>query len=299
MSTEYQREYWRLAQKKHRIKQANLEQAAIFKPNITRFERCSIDGKWYPTAAILRTGDIVRFSLDSYHRASGIPQRPLKLPKDVPKTEIDSINSREFEICVDSRMLLYHESENIARANCSLVLEDPLYRHFPPGLIQDPQGRYHVTDAVPIEINSEPWLFGDPIIHALRKCFKEKMKKHMKPEKAVKECMDSIKQVETDNLTVGDLFGKSRAEIAAMTRKPDDPNLTVGNLFGKTTEQILREQRHGWNQNESEAFEKCVIDQMKEGKTRDEAEKLCEALSATSTDKKLKADGSIYGTPLI
>ncbi|MCK4434924.1 hypothetical protein KAU92_05485, partial [Candidatus Bathyarchaeota archaeon] len=172
MSTEYQREYWRLAQKKHRIKQASLEQAAIFRPNITRFERSSVDGRWYPTAAILPSGDFVRFSLDSYHSASGILRRPLKLPKGVPKTEIDSINSREFEICVDSRMHLYHESERIARANCSLVLEDPLYRHFPPGLIRDPQGRYDVTGVVPVEIDKEPWSSRDPIIQALRKCFR-------------------------------------------------------------------------------------------------------------------------------
>ncbi|MCK4481718.1 hypothetical protein KAU55_00720 [Candidatus Bathyarchaeota archaeon] len=239
-------------------------------------------------------------------RNDGYRDKLIKLHHDT--AVLESVRNRNLKMCMISRMELYKENEDIARANCMNILEDPLYRHFPPGLVKDPQGRYDLTGPVlvPLEIDSTPELTRNPALMALGQCFTEKMreKPSADPQKIVEECMGKVRSTEhgePEKPAVGDLFGKSPAEIRAMTRTKPDQALTVGDIYGKTRKQLLRMQRHGWDQEENEAFEQCVLRKMKEGKTRDEAEKICEALSATSADragakKKLPMAGGVWGS---
>ena len=278
MSSKEQREYWRLAQRKHRIKQASLKQAAVFKPHITRFELCSFCGKWHPTEAILRTGNFARFSLDSFHTAENI------------LAATDMFQTR-MERCTQSRMQFYNEDEHTAKLHCEIILNDPLYRHAPPGV---PSLAPADQILAPIHIDNKPWLSKDPAIIALGKCFTVKMRENpdMDPQKAVEESMSELKTVgkgEREKQTVGDLFGKSAAEIRAMTKKKKQAGMTVGDLFGQTTEEIV-------------AFQKCVKEKMQtENMTREEAEKACEVLKDTSADragakKKLPMAEGVWGS---
>jgi len=278
MSTEEQREYWKLAQRKHRIKQAALKQPAIFTPRITRLELCGLCKAWHPVECILPSGQFARFSLDSYHSRSTIDSwvSNMKLGED---QVIDPVGQ-----CARTRMQIYHESYEVAEHNCKILMEDPLYRHFPPGLIQ-PAGKMDGThlDSTYLLMDAKE----KQSIDELQRCFQKKVKEGMDPADAVQECTLELrreKDPEKQEFTVGDLYGKSRAEIDAMTPKKKDPNLTVGDLYGKSTKEIL-------------AFEKCVKEKMQtDNMTREEAEKACEALNTMSADraeakKKLPTEG--------
>lgn len=346
--TEKQREYWRERQREHRIKKASLKHAAVFEPNLIRFELCSFCKKWHGTQAILADGTFLKFTLDSYHSKESVLNFVRGLQAGLPEeagyidhktaTELcikDLMDTRGYaedaareeakklllndayriklikfhhdlardqyfrvsklKMCINSRMQIYHETEHYARLNCEVIMQDKSYRHFPPGLVKDPEGHYEITGPVlvPAAIDKEPWIPKDPTITALRKCFREKLQKHpdLDPAVAIQECMREVEFLEygePHKPAVGDLFGKSAAEIRAMSKRKPDPALTVGDLYGKTKKQILRMQRHSWDEKDNEAFEQCVIEKMKEGMTRKEAEDICEALSASSADRKLK-----------
>ena len=238
-------------------------------------------------AKALIQNDVYRTKLVKFHHDAAV---------------LENVRNRSLKMCMISRMELYKENEDIARANCTIILEDPLYRHFPPGLVKDPQGRYNLIGPVlvPLQIDSTPELTRNPDLMALGRCFTDKMRKDPSrdPQEVIEQCMTelrSTKHGQPEKPVVGDLYGKSAAEIKAMSKRKPDPTLTVGDLYGKTKKQILREQRRGWDQEDNEAFEQCVIEKMKEGKTQDEAEKLCESLSATSTDRKLEAADGVFG----
>lgn len=287
------RRYWR---EKKRTQRAS-KKKVVFEPHITEFQHCALCGEWHPIAYVLATGRYGRVSLDSYHSRETI----LNFVRDIDaslhrdKTKADAVNERNLKMCMLSRMQLYNESEHWARANCMIILEDKMYRHFPEGLTRDPQGRYDLVGdvLVPVEIckDLDVSLTKDPTILALGRCFTEKMKKNpsMDPQEAVEECMSELRSTEQGDLkkpAVGDLFGKSAAEIRAMSKRKQDPSFTVGDLSGLTQKQILRMQRHGWDQDDNAAFEACVREKMeKEHMTRKEAEEACEALSATTADR--------------
>lgn len=151
-------------------------------------------------------------------------------------------------MCIHSRVQFYKESESIAKHNCEILLNDPFMRHFPPGLIApaDLDPSPNTVDAY--DLSDEDHVDREE----LSACFAEKVNDGTAPLQAVKECvveigfkksMDALKE---SRKGVGNLYGKSRAEIAAMSGKSaPDPSLTVSrvSLFGKTKKQILEEQR--------------------------------------------------------
>lgn len=347
--TEEQRAYWRDRQREHRIKKRSLEHASIFTPHITRLALCSYCKKWHAVEAILATGDMPRFSLDSYHSKDSILSFVRGIDVTVPKTAayvdhatamdlcmkdlmeqrgyaedaareeaktliqnddyrtklvkfhhdaavLEHVRNRRLKMCMIGRMEMYKETEYFARLNCETLLADPLYRHMPEGLKRDPYGIYDITGPilVPAQIDQYPWIYTkDPSLEAFRECFTRKMKKNpkMDPRQAIEECLSETrptKEGEDVRPAVGDLYGKSKAAIAAMTKRKLDLTLTVGDIYGLSRKQRLRMQRLGWDQEDNAAFEKCVVEKMKEGMTRKEAEDICEALSASSADRKLK-----------
>lgn len=268
-----------------------------------------IDGK---TAMSLCIKDLVEN--EGYAEAAAKEEAKTLIQNDIYRTKLvkfhhdaavlENVRNRRLKMCMLGRMEMFKETENIARANCMNLLEDPLFRHFPEGLVKDPQGRYDLVGdvLVPFEIckDLEISLIKNPTIKALQQCFTAKMKKNpdLDPGVAMQECMSELKSTEhgePEKQQVGDLYGKSAAEIRAMSKSKPDSSLTVGNIFGLTRKQRLRMQRHGWDQKDNEAFEQCVVEKMKEGKTRKEAEDLCEALSDVSTDSTLEPAGDVAG----
>jgi len=220
--------------------------------------------------------------------------RLIKLDRD--ERRLENITDLRLRMCTRSRMQLYKENEQTAILHCEIIVNDPLMRHAPPGVPLEPVESFlsQATDViVPVEIckDLDVSLTKDPTIIALGRCFTQKMRKQpdMDPQEAVEECMSELRSTEQGDLkkpAVGDLFGKSAAEIRAMSKRKQDPSFTVGDLSGLTQKQILRMQRHGWDQDDNAAFEACVREKMeKEHMTRKEAEEACEALSASSADR--------------
>ena len=237
-------EYWRKNQRRYR---ARLRAAAAqiietpsaeqeVKPRILLKGSCSLCGQLHPVEVLLGNGDVARFSLDSFHSKQELSTYAYK----VAKLYTDHVNAchslglsnvvHEFTLpylqCISSRKELYGESDETASHNCSILLSDPLYRHFPPGLI------------VPVQATEAP----DPTTAHVDSLVAERVSREGEHPKDARVMCNVLKQKpETDDgLTVGNLYGKTREEVAAMSRKPDDPNLTVGSLYGKTRKEIER-----------------------------------------------------------
>lgn len=160
------------------------------------------------------------------------------------KIEKDNMLQTQQEICVLSRMDLYHEGRETAEANCQLILSDPLYRHMPPGLVPPMEtkdvDRGQSLKGMSVEDQSQ--------ISDIMQCFYHQVEvEKMDPEEAMQKCVKLLMvkkgEKKTAKATVGDLYGKSRKEIDAMSEKPQDARLTVGNTFGKSRKQLLEEQR--------------------------------------------------------
>lgn len=276
------RAYWREAQRRHRAKKADLASKG-FTPRITQFQLCSMCGEWHPTRAILPDGTFARFNLDSFHNPTEINdwRRNVRLLVDLKLPEQDPLDKcvanlkdegwtekkakeecekriedpdwrksddqleevkrnfiTQLEMCTRSRMEFYEETREVAEANCKILLEDPLLRHTPPGLI------------MPGAIDNKPEETRGPDMATLGKCFTRKvLKEGLDPQEAVQECMFELqhkkaeKEAEKPRETVGDLFGKTPAEIEAMRKKPEDDKFTVGDLYGQTKKEILKQQR--------------------------------------------------------
>lgn len=152
--------------------------------------------------------------------------------------DLDEALPTPMQMCARARMDLYQETREIAEHNCQIIMNDPMYRHNPPGLI-----------LAPAAVDSNPHESRDPRKRFLDKCFAEKIRKGVDPKDAVNRCIVEFHQEEekekeeTPKATVGDLYGKSPAEIAAMVAELEDfTTMTLPRLYGKTKKQILKEQ---------------------------------------------------------
>lgn len=237
------RRYWR---DKKRAQRASRKIVA-FTPRITEFQLCSFCRKWHPTAAILRTGHYLRFTLDSFHSRSMIDdwlretESARKLAAGPARQHQDLYVSR-LEACAVTRMQIYKESRGVAEHNCKILFEDPLLRHNPPGLIHPADKLEGIDLEFPVRLDAKQ----QEELSEMKRCFRKKAEKGIDPVDAVNECMVEVHKQKDPNkelFTVGDLFGKSPKEIATMTKKEKNPSLTVGDLYGKTKKQILDEQR--------------------------------------------------------
>lgn len=250
------RRYWRDNKRTQRAS----KKTVVLRPHVTEKKQCDICGHYHPSEVITAHGTLIQIDSTVFH-ADGLG--------------ITGRQATPMEKCIGNIMDVWGEDEAAARQTCMKLLNDPFYHHYLPETKQLVTGKPKI-DCSEILFKTTP----------AEKALATFINRGFSPREAWQKAQEQFPEKQA--VTVGDLFGKSRAEIAAMTKKKKDPTLTVGDLFGKTKKQILREQRRGWDQEDNEAFEQCVIEKMKEGKTRKEAEDICEALNATSADRGAK-----------
>lgn len=239
----------------------------VFRPHVTEKKQCDVCGHYHPSAVITAHGTLIQIDSSVFH-ADGLG--------------ITDIQATPMEQCIGNMRDVYGEDEATARKTCMKLLNNPFYHHYLPETKQLVTGKPKI-DCSEILFKTTP----------TEKAFATLINRGFSPQEAWQKAIEQFPKKQA--MTVGDLFGKSRAEIDAMTKSKTDPALTVGDLYGKTKKQILTMQRRGWDQKDNEVFEQCVIEKMKEGKTRKEAEDLCEALAGVSGDNELELAEGVAG----
>lgn len=163
------------------------------------------------------------------------------------KIEQDNMLQTQMEICIRSRVELYKESQETAKTNCTLILNDDLYRHFPVGLIppldiEDLSHGQIVTGGSVPEIEEKKNIMT---------CFYHQVEvEKMEPEEAMRFCSGrargelSEEREKMYQQTVGDVYGKTKEQILKeQAAEKEQDGFTVGNLFGQSREERLKKQR--------------------------------------------------------
>lgn len=249
-SNEAIREYWR---DKKRAQRAS-KKTVFFTPHVTEKKQCDICGHYHPSEVITAHGNLIQIDSSVFH-ADGLG--------------ITGRQATPMEKCMGNMIDVYGEDEATARETCMKLLNDPFYHHYLPETKQLVTGKPKI-DCSEISFKTTP----------AEKALATLINRGFSPREAWQKAQEQFPKKQA--MTVGDIYGKTRAEIRAMTKKKPDPSLTVGDLFNKSPAEI----RAMSDQEENETYKQCVEKKMQtKNMTREEAEKACEVLKDTGADR--------------